>query len=75
MLIFSNKIKKLFVFNFVHRKRQQNAGGTFGNEIYKVEFQCGTEPPLPLFGAKYNFHLEGVVDCPEFLVHFPTLVK
>lgn len=56
-------------------KRQQNAGGTFGNEIYKVEFQCDTEPPLPLFGAKYNFHLEGVVDCPEFLVHFPTLVK
>ena len=30
---------------------------------------------LPLFGAKYQFHLEGVVDCPEFLVHFPTLVK
>ncbi|XP_021922510.1 mRNA cap guanine-N7 methyltransferase isoform X2 [Zootermopsis nevadensis] len=55
--------------------RQQNTGGTFGNEIYKVEFQCDMKPPLPLFGAKYNFHLEGVVDCPEFLVHFPTLVK
>jgi hypothetical protein len=24
--------------------------------------------PVPLFGAKYKFHLEGVVDCPEFLV-------
>ncbi|KAJ4442161.1 hypothetical protein ANN_12027, partial [Periplaneta americana] len=56
--------------------RLQKAGGpSFGNEIYKVEFQCDTKPPLPLFGAKYNFHLEGVVDCPEFLVHFPTLVK
>jgi hypothetical protein len=75
MLIFSNKTAELFVFIFVHRNRQQNAGGTFGNEIYKIEFQCDTEPPLPLFGAKYNFHLEGVVDCPEFLVHFPTLVK
>jgi hypothetical protein len=26
------------------------------------------EAPIPLFGAKYQFHLEGVVDCPEFLV-------
>ncbi len=30
---------------------------------------------LPLFGAKYDFHLEGVVDCPEFLVYFPVLEK
>lgn len=29
----------------------------------------------PFFGAKYNFHLEGVVNCPEFLVHLPTLCK
>lgn len=56
-------------------KRQQTEGDSFGNEIYKVEFQCDTKPPVPLFGAKYSFHLEGVVDCPEFLVHFSTLVK
>ena len=30
---------------------------------------------IPLFGAQVDFHLEGVVDCPEFLVHFPTLEK
>jgi mRNA (guanine-N7-)-methyltransferase len=59
----------------LHRKRHQTEGDSFGNEIYKVEFQCDTKPPVPLFGAKYSFHLEGVVDCPEFLVHFPTLVK
>lgn len=46
----------------------------FGNDVYSIEFDCETDP-LPLFGAKYQFHLEGVVDCPEFLVHFPTLVK
>ena len=48
----------------------------FGNSIFSVEFPPDTplDPP-PLFGAKYNFHLEEVVDCPEFLVHFPTLVK
>nr|SVE93664.1 EOG090X07I2 [Scapholeberis mucronata] len=48
----------------------------FGNSIYSVEFPPETclDPP-PLFGAKYNFHLEEVVDCPEFLVHFPTFRK
>jgi len=64
-----------YVIIFIHRKRHQTEGDSFGNEIYKVEFQCDTKPPVPLFGAKYSFHLEGVVDCPEFLVHFPTLVK
>lgn len=46
----------------------------FGNDVYQVEFYCDTHKP-PLFGGKYNFRLHGVVDCPEFLVHFPTLVK
>jgi len=46
----------------------------FGNSIFSVEFPSETflEPP-PSFGAKYDFHLEGAVDCPEFLVDFPTL--
>lgn len=55
------------------RVRKSNSN-SFGNEVYKVTFECETSKP-PLFGAKYNFHLEGVVDCPEFLVHFPTLIK
>ena len=28
---------------------------------------------FPLFGAQYDFHLDGVVDCPEFLVYPPLL--
>ena len=28
---------------------------------------------LPTFGVGYNFHLEGVVDCPEFMVNFDAL--
>lgn len=56
-------------------KRQREADSdSFGNDIYKITFLCDTESP-PLFGAKYNFELEGVVNCPEFLVHFPLLVK
>ena len=48
----------------------------FGNSVFSVEFPPETplDPP-PLFGAKYNFHLEEVVDCPEFLVHFGTFQK
>ncbi|EDW77472.1 uncharacterized protein Dwil_GK18308 [Drosophila willistoni] len=46
----------------------------FGNDVYSIEFENDADE-LPIFGAKYQFHLEGVVDCPEFLVHFPTLVK
>lgn len=28
---------------------------------------------FPLFGCKYDFHLEGAVDCPEFLVNFEMM--
>ncbi|OWF56493.1 mRNA cap guanine-N7 methyltransferase-like [Mizuhopecten yessoensis] len=46
-----------------------------GNDVYSVTF-CGEDVDnIPLFGAKYDFHLEGVVDCPEFLVYFPVLEK
>ena len=48
---------------------------SFGNEIYNIAFEGQDKDNFPLFGAKYNFHLEGVVDCPEFLVHFPALEK
>ncbi|KAJ8942895.1 hypothetical protein NQ314_009870 [Rhamnusium bicolor] len=46
----------------IKNRRSKDRGG--GN-IYSIEY-------IP---AKYNFHLDGVVDCPEFLVHFPMLVK
>ncbi|XP_039279532.1 mRNA cap guanine-N7 methyltransferase [Nilaparvata lugens] len=53
---------------------EKSDGLSFGNEVYNITFES-KETPFPLFGGKYNFHLEGVVDCPEFLVHFPTLEK
>ena len=56
--------------------------GHFGNDIYSIRFKEGilTRNPdgsiqAPLFGAEYKFHLEEVVDCPEFLVYFPCLEK
>ncbi|VDN12606.1 unnamed protein product [Dibothriocephalus latus] len=51
---------------------------TFGNSVYSIKFKDhgSTHDPnkLPLFGAGYTFQLEGVVDCPEYLVH-PSLLK
>ncbi|XP_031221815.1 mRNA cap guanine-N7 methyltransferase isoform X2 [Mastomys coucha] len=46
---------------------------SFGNEIYTVKFQ--KKGNYPLFGCKYDFNLEGVVDVPEFLVYFPLLTE
>ena len=62
-----------FFFDLVARVRASRAS----NSVYSINFDppLSDEEPPPLFGAKYNFHLEGVVDCPEFLVHFPTLVE
>jgi mRNA (guanine-N7-)-methyltransferase len=59
--------------DLIARARRANSS-TFGNDVYQVHFDCDVNKP-PLFGAKYNFHLDGVVNCPEFLVHFPTFIK
>ncbi|OQR73168.1 mRNA cap guanine-N7 methyltransferase-like, partial [Tropilaelaps mercedesae] len=41
---------------------------SFGNDVFRVTF--ASRDDFPLFGCQYNFQLEGVVDCPEFLVNF-----
>lgn len=60
--------------NDIMKRLNEADGDSFGNELYRISFLCNQDPP-PLFGAKYNFELDGVVDCPEFLVYFPLLVK
>ncbi|XP_034825921.1 mRNA cap guanine-N7 methyltransferase [Maniola hyperantus] len=54
---------------------QKSEDGTFGNRIFNIKLLFDPINGYPLFGAKYDFHLEGVVDCPEFLVNFELLVK
>ncbi|CAL4094658.1 unnamed protein product, partial [Meganyctiphanes norvegica] len=56
-------------------KRLKENGSTFRNEVFRIQFPEDRPEDPPLFGDKYNFYLEGVVDCPEFLVHPPTLDK
>jgi len=57
------------------RRLRQSSDTSFGNDIYNISFESQDKNNFPLFGAKYNFHLEGVVDCPEFLVNFAALEK
>ncbi len=57
------------------RRLRESGSNVFGNDVYSVKFDqqfVDQNYKIPLFGAKYDFHLEGVVDCPEFLVYFPV---
>ncbi|KAL1505441.1 hypothetical protein ABEB36_005010 [Hypothenemus hampei] len=61
--------------NEIISRARKSQTGSFGNDVFEVNnLEFDLDNP-PLFGGKYNFHLYGVVDCPEFLVHFPTFVK
>jgi len=46
---------------------------SFGNSVFNIKPE--NKESFPLFGSKYMFYLEGVVDCPEFIVYLPLLEK
>ena len=62
-----------FFFIDFSRRLEKSEDLSFGNDVYKVTFE--KKDDYPLFGCKYDFHLEGVVDCPEFLIYLPLLEK
>lgn len=55
----------------------EDGNWSIGNSLFTIQLDSSLNPwdKLPLFGAKYYFRLHGVVDLPEFLVHFPLMVK
>ncbi|KAI9483348.1 MAG: mRNA capping enzyme-domain-containing protein [Benjaminiella poitrasii] len=71
--------------NWIVKKVREEPVGSFGfgNRIYSITFdniqdsddktlrKTGFTP----FGCKYMFHLVDAVDCPEYLVHWPTFEK
>ncbi|KAL5968200.1 mRNA cap guanine-N7 methyltransferase [Taenia solium] len=63
-------------YEILKRLKQSKDGRSFGNSIYSINFDVPytTQHPPPLFGARYHFQLEGVVDCPEHLVYPPLLI-
>ncbi|KAL1916688.1 uncharacterized protein VTP21DRAFT_5392 [Calcarisporiella thermophila] len=58
---------------WIVKKLKSVEGLEIGNSIYSIRFD--QRESFPLFGCRYNFHLEDAVDCPEYLVHFPTFQK
>lgn len=59
-------------------KRLKDCGtNEYGNDVYSIRFDQTYDEIMsdgaPLFGLKYYFHLDEVVDCPEFLVYFPVM--
>ncbi|VVD02363.1 mRNA cap guanine-N7 methyltransferase [Leptidea sinapis] len=55
--------------NEIVARAQKSPNMQFGNKVYNIKLLFDPKDGYPLFGAKYDFQLEGVVDCPEFLVY------
>ncbi|KAL0273433.1 UNVERIFIED_CONTAM: hypothetical protein PYX00_006095 [Menopon gallinae] len=59
--------------NEIVKRIKKSGSKLLKSKMFSIEMY--SEEPYPLFGAKYDFHLDSVVQCPEFLVHFPTFVR
>jgi mRNA (guanine-N7-)-methyltransferase len=47
---------------------------SFVNDIYKISFvNLNDKKNIPIFGAKFDFHLDDVVECPEYVLDFRVL--
>lgn len=55
------------------KRLKKSKDKSYDNEIIEISVDSFDLDNIPLIGAKYNFHLDEVVDCPEFLVYFPLL--
>ncbi|XP_042889508.1 mRNA cap guanine-N7 methyltransferase-like isoform X1 [Penaeus japonicus] len=62
-------------YEIMLRLKNSEDGLSFGNEVYRIKFPEDRPATPPLFGDRYNFYLQDVVDCPEFLIHPPTLER
>lgn len=65
--------------NVLVKRLRQADGRVFGNSKFKVTFDeavaQGSFPAAQPYGLGFTFHLNDAIDdCPEYLVHFPTLV-
>lgn len=78
----TNYAKDVKKFRFYFSERCRNSSNqSISNDVFKVTFDQSIDlsktsnESIPLFGAKYHFSLDDVVDCPEYLVYFPLLVE
>ncbi|CAF3463413.1 unnamed protein product [Rotaria socialis] len=58
---------------------RNSPGQSISNDVFSITFDPSVDlsekstESIPLFGVKYHFTLDKVVDCPEYLVYFPLL--
>lgn len=57
----------------LRERLDDSESNSFGNSVYKVTFD--SKDDFKDFGHRYNFHLEGVVDCHEFVMKKEVLVN
>ncbi len=63
------------------RRCRDSPEQSISNSVFSIKFDSSinlsttSNEKIPLFGAKYHFTLDDVVDCPEYLVYFPLLEK
>ena len=62
--------------NEIMRRLKICGTNEFKNDVYSIRFEKTYDEMIsegvPLFGCKYDFSLDDVVNCPEFLVYFPV---
>ncbi len=64
-------------FYFFSNRCRKSSNQSIFNDVYKISFDSSIDlsktsnESIPLFGAKYHFTLDDLVDCPEYLVYFP----
>lgn len=61
--------------NELIKRLRKSETNSFGNEIYEIRFYQDGKDEFDLFGVKFDFRLDGVVECPEFLLNFNLLEK
>ena len=62
--------------NEVVSRLKKSETDSFGNDIYNIKFHVDKRTALKdWFGVKFDFRLDNVVECPEFLISFDALVK
>ena len=66
---------------FFSERCRNSPDQSISNSVFSIKFDSSinlsttSNEEIPLFGAKYHFTLDQVVDCPEYLVYFPLLKK
>ena len=64
--------------NELIKRLRMSETNSFGNDLYKIKFfldEHNNKTNLPLFGLQFDFQLDNVVECPEYLINFNVLTR